>query len=294
MRVLCTLRSAAMSRPAQVGMLVIAVSVATWNLERMPHASLAPALVGLAPWIVGKYVLCPLRWHAFSQSGKTRRWHMRAYAESELLGLVTPGHAGTDVWRVHRLEKVGLRRPCAIAEVGLDRFVGALGMTAFVLLAGASLPPQLLGAAIAIATAVLLVGFVLARLRPDLLPRRPLPPPRALVRGLLLSVAYQLTIVALLIGVVHAVGHRVEPLALLGVFGAAQVAGIIPGVHGASPKEGALVVGLAALGIPWTAALGAVSLLALLAWGPALVIGGGSMLARRLSMRRTGAVPLPA
>ena len=39
-----------------------------------------------------------------------------------------------------------------------------------------------------------------------------------------------------------------------------QVAGIIPGVHGASPREGALVVGLASLGVTWTAALGAVAL----------------------------------
>ena len=285
-RVLC-------SPVLRFAVLGLALAAAAWNLERTPSASLAPALVGLAPWIIGKYVLCPLRWHALSLAGKTRRWHLRAYAESELLGLVTPGHAGADLWRIHRLENVGRRRPCAVAEVGLDRLVGAVGLTAFVVIAGASLPVQLLLAAIGIALTVILVGLVLARVRPDLLPRRPLPPMRTLLRGIAISVVYQLTILAMLLGVVHAVGHTVEPLALLGVFGAAQVAGIIPGVHGASPREGALVVGLATLGVPWGAALGAVALLAILAWGPALLLGGGSLLARRYAARR-GGVPAAA
>jgi hypothetical protein len=283
-RSLC--RAIVRSPVVRFGVLAVAIGLAVVNLERTPQASMGPALVALVPWIVGKYVLCPLRWHALSQSGRSRRWHLRAYAESELLGLVTPSHAGADVWRVHRLEKVGRRRSCAIAEVALDRLVGAVGLTAFVLLAGASLPPQLLVAALAIAAVAALVGFAVARLRPQLLPRRELPPARTLVRGVLISVVYQLTILVLLLGVVRAVGHTVDPLALLGVFGAAQVAGIIPGVHGASPREGALVVGLAALGVPWTAALGAIALLGLLAWGPALLLGGGSFLARRLATRR--------
>ena len=65
-------------------------------------------------------------------------------------------------------------------------------------------------------------------------------------------------------------------MALLGVFGASQVAGIVPGVNGVSPREGALVVGLASLGITWQAAVGAVALTALLAWmpGPAARRGG--------------------
>ena len=40
----------------------------------------------------------------------SRRWHLRAYAESELLGLLTPGHVGADVWRMHRLTR-GRPRP---------------------------------------------------------------------------------------------------------------------------------------------------------------------------------------
>jgi hypothetical protein len=103
-----------------------------------------------------------------------------------------------------------------------------------------------------------------------------------LLKGVALSMAYQLTIMGLLIGNLAAMGQEVSPLALLGVFGASQVAGIIPGVHGASPREGALVVGLASLGVTWPAALGAVALAALLAWLPALLLGGVSFLAHRL------------
>jgi hypothetical protein len=213
-----------------------------------------------------KYVLCPLRWHALSLAGKNRRWHLRAYAESELLGLVTPGHAGADLWRIHRLENVGRRRPCAVAEVGLDRLVGAVGLTAFVVIAGASLPVQLLLAAIGIALTVILVGLVMARLRPDLLPRRPLPTDAhaaAWDRDLRGLPAHHPRDAA-------GSGARRRPHRRAArpprVFGAAQVAGIIPGVHGASPREGALVVGLATLGVPWGAALGAVALLGLLAW----------------------------
>jgi len=262
--------------------LVIAVLASVWSMDRVPGASWQPALLGLIPWVVGKYVLCPLRWHALSISGRTRRWHIRAYAESELLGLVSPAHVGADLWRLHRLQRTGLSRPCAAAEVGLDRMVGAVGLTVFVLVAGATLPPQLLLAAAGIAGAILVGGLVVHRLRPGLLAARPLPPPRILVKGVLISMGYQLTIMGLLIGNVAAMGETVDPLALLGVFGASQVAGIIPGVHGASPREGALVVGLASLGVTWTAALGAVALTAVLAWLPALLLGGASLAVRRL------------
>lgn len=262
--------------------LVVAVMASAWSMDRVPGASWQPALLGLLPWVVGKYVLCPLRWHALSVSGRTRRWHIRAYAESELLGLASPAHVGADFWRLHRLQRTGLSRPCAAAEVGLDRMVGAIGLTVFVLIAGATLPPQLLLAAAGIAAVLLVGGLVVHRLRPGLLAARPLPPPRVLVKGVLISMGYQLTIMGLLIGNVAAMGETVDPLALLGVFGASQVAGIIPGVHGASPREGALVLGLASLGVTWTAALGAVALTAVLAWLPALLLGGASLALRRL------------
>jgi hypothetical protein len=84
-------------RHRKVGVLVllaIAVAVPLLTLPSLPRLSWWPALAGLLPWVFGKYVLCPLRWHALSESGRTRRWHIRAYAEAELCGLLTPGHVG--------------------------------------------------------------------------------------------------------------------------------------------------------------------------------------------------------
>jgi hypothetical protein len=269
--------------------LAIAVGVSLWSVDRVPQASLVPALVGLLPWVAGKYLLCPLRWHALSVGGQERRWHIRAYAESELLGLASPGHAGADLWRVHRLSSVGMRRSAAVAEVALDRLVGATGLAVAVLLTGTVLPPGVLVALLGITAAVLVGALALRALRPDVLRHRPLPCPRVFAQGLLLSLGYQATIVCLLLGTITAVGHPVDPLSLIAVFGASQVAGIIPGVHGASPREGALVVGLASLGVSWTAALGAVALAAVLAWVPALLFGGGSLLARRLATPRAAA-----
>jgi hypothetical protein len=269
--------------------ITIALVVSFWSFDRVPDASWEPALIGLLPWAVGKYLLCPLRWHALSMSGRTRRWHLRIYAESELLGLASPGHVGADLWRVHRLQTgASMTRTCSFAEVALDRLIGAVGLTAFVVVSGATLPGRVLAAAAGIAVVVLVVVAVLRRRRPDLLAGRPMPPPKIFVKGVLLSVGYQLTIMGMLIGTVGAMGEQVHPLALLGVFGASQVAGIVPGVNGASPREGALVVGLASLGITWSAAVGAVALTALLAWVPALLFGGGSFAVRRLAALRTG------
>jgi hypothetical protein len=261
--------------------LLVAVGVSVWSMDRVPHTSWQPALLGLVPWVVGKYLLCPLRWHALSCSGRNRRWHLRVYAESELLGLASPAHLGADLWRMHLLQKIGMNRPSAMAEVALDRLVGALGLTAFVLVSGATLPLRVIVAALALAAGVLLIALVVRRVRPGIFAGRPMPPLPVLMRGVAISVAYQLTIMGMLIGAVSAMGEQVHPLALLGVFGASQVAGILPGVNGASPREGALVVGLASVGVTWQAALGAVALSALLAWVPALLIGGAAFAVRR-------------
>ena len=266
--------------------LTIATIASLWSMQRVPDASWQPAALGLVPWVVGKYVLCPLRWHALSLSGRTRRWHLRAYAESELIGLSSPAHVGADLWRMHRLQGVGMGRASAIAEVGLDRFVGAIGLTIFIVVSGATLPTRVLLAAGGIAAVIVVAGLVLHRFRPGMLKARPLPPVRVLVHGVVLSMAYQLTILGLLLGNVAAMGEAVEPLALLGVFGASQVAGVVPGVHGASFREGALVVGLASLGVTWSAALGAVALGAVLAWLPALLLGGACLGVRRIASLR--------
>jgi hypothetical protein len=183
-------------------------------------------------------------------------------------------------------------RPDAMVSVGLDRLVGALGLAVFIAFAGTTLPAAWLLVAAGFAVAVLAGGLLLRRFRPDLLPRRPLPRPRQLAHGLVLSAGYQLSIAALLLGTLAATGHELSPLALLGAFGASQLAGALPGPHGASPRDGALVVALAALGVPWAAAAAAVALKAAVAWLPALLIGGVSLVLTRRAARR--AVPLPA
>ena len=274
-------------------LLCAAVAVSLWSFDRVPHAAWLPALLGLLPWAFGKYVLCPLRWHALSVSGKPRRWHLRVYAEAELLGLISPGHAGADIWRVHKLETTGMNRASSVAEAALDRLMGSIGLTLFVVLAGATLPARVLVATVGIAVLFLVAALVIRRVRPALLADRPLPRPSVAAKAVALSMCYQLTILGMLMGTVAAMGQELNPLQLLGVFGASQVAGIIPGMHGASPREGALVVGLASLGLTWSAAIGAVALAALLAWLPALLLGGGSFAVRRLRAR-FGQAPAPA
>jgi len=284
------------SRGAALRALLVAVAIAVpvLTLPSLPELAWWPALLGLAPWVVGKYVLCPLRWHALSASGRSRGWHIRAYAESELCGLLTPGHVGADAWRVRRLTRTGMSTPDAVAEAGLDRLVGALGLAAFVGLSATALPLRMLTTALGLAALAVVLAVVVGRRRPDLVPRRPLPRGRALLLGILLSVGYQLSICLLLLGTVMATGHTLGPLALLGAFGASQLAGAVPGPHGASPRDGALVIALAGLGLPWQAALGAVALKAALAWLPALLLGGVSLLLARLLRDSWHADRLPA
>ena len=286
-------------RTASLRVLLVAVAVAVpvLTLPSLPELAWWPALLGLVPWVVGKYVLCPLRWHALSASGRPRRWHVRAYAEAELCGLLTPGHVGADAWRVRRLTRTGMSTPDAVAEAGLDRLVGAIGLAAFVGVSATALPVRMLVTALGLAAVAVVVAVVVGRRRPDLVPHRPLPRGRALVLGIVLSVGYQLSICLLLLGTVMATGHTLGPLELLGAFGASQLAGAVPGPHGASPRDGALVVALAGLGLPWQAALGAVALKATLAWLPALLLGGVSLLLARVLADRWHAdapSPVPA
>jgi len=262
----------------------VAVAVPLLTLPDLPQLTWLPVVLGLAPWLVGKYVLCPLRWHALSESGRSRRWHIRAYAEAELCGLLTPGHVGADAWRVRRLHRTGMSTPDAVAEAGLDRLVGAIGLAVFVGVSAVALPAQLLLTALGLAATALVVAVLVGRRFPHLVPQRRLPRPRKVAFGIAMSACYQLSICLLLLGAVAATGHSLGPLALLGAFGASQLAGAVPGPHGASPRDGALVLALAGLGLPWQAALGAVALTATVAWLPALLLGGVSLLvARRIA-----------
>lgn len=272
--------------------IALAVAVPAVTLPGLPSVSWWPVALGLLPWVVGKYLLCPLRWRALTNADLGRWWHIRAYAESELLGLLTPGHVGADLWRIRRLTHAQLTRGDALASVAVDRTVGAVGLAVFVVFAGSALPTRMLLTALGIGVAAIVVLLVVRKLRPQLLPTRPLPPPRRLAQGLVLAMAYQATIAVLLLGTLGATGHTLSPLELLGAFGASQVAGAVPGPNGASPRDGALVVALVALGVPWTAAAVAVALKAALAWLPALVLGGVSLIVTRRLLRRN-ATPAP-
>jgi hypothetical protein len=154
---------------------VLALAVPLITLPALPRLSWWPALLGLAPWIIGKYVLCPLRWHALSTSGRSRRWHLRAYAEAELCGLLTPGHVGADAWRVRRLTRTGMSTPDAVAEAGLDRLVGAIGLAAFVGFSATALPVRMLLVALGLAAAAIVLAFLVGRRRPHLVPTRRCP-----------------------------------------------------------------------------------------------------------------------
>lgn len=279
------------SRALLVLGLVVAVAVPALTLPRLPHVSPWPVVLGMIPWIIGKYLLCPLRWRVITGAGLSRWWHIRAYAESELLGLFTPGHVGADAWRIRRLTLTGMGAGDAVTSVGVDRLVGAIGLTLFVVFAGAALPTRMLVVAAGFA-GLLLVAALIARLvRPDLITIERLPTPKRLAQGLALTAAYQLTIAAMLLGALQSTGHQVSPFALIAAFGATQFAGAVPGPNGASPREGALVVALVALGVPWSSAAAAVALKAALAWLPALALGGVSLLVTRRMMRSTAVVP---
>ena len=268
---------------------VVSLAVPVLTLPRLPEVSPWPALAALPAWVIGKYVLCPLRWHALTDAGLGRWWHLRAYAESELLGLLTPGHVGADLWRMHRLRRSGLGGGDAVASVGLDRFVGAVGLVVFMVFAGTALPLRQLLIALGVGMAMVVAVLVLRRVRPSLLPTRPLPPPRRFLFGLAMSVAYQLSIAALLFGTVAATGHTLSLLELIGAFGATQLAGAAPGPHGASPRDGALVLALVALGLPLIAAAAAVALKATFAWLPAIALGGSRLLLTRRESRLAAA-----
>lgn len=286
------LRSLMHSRVVLVLTVAVAVAVPALTLPHLPRVTWWPVLLGLLPWIVGKYVLCPLRWRVLTPSDLSRWWFVRANAEAELLGLFTPGHIGTELWRMRRLNRSGLSAADALASVGMDRLVGAIGLTAFVAFAGTAVPVGMIVVALGVAVLALVAALIVRRVRPELMPRRPLPPPRQLAHALLLSAGYQLSIAALLLGAVAATGYTISPLALLGAFGASQLAGAVPGPNGASPKDAALIVALVALGIPWMAAAGAVTLKACLAWLPALALGGLSLIRTRRDARTFAAIPV--
>lgn len=279
------------SRAVRGVALVLVVAVAAFSFEHVPSIDVGPVLYGLVPWTLGTYLLCPLRWHSISGSGRGRRWHLRVYAESELLGLLTPAHSGADLWRVRRLRDTGLVRRAAVAEVGIDRGLAGAGLLAFTALSGGGLPPEVLGPVVGVLAVV--AGAFVVRRRRGRTGARPLPAPRTLLAGVALSLGYQVAMFGLVVGCSRAVGLGVGLLTLLGAFGAAQVASLLPGMHGCSAREGAFIAGLVASGTSLSGAVGLVSVITVAAWVPALALGGGSLLLRRLLRPVVTAVPVP-
>src|SRR4051794_36257311 len=92
----------------------IVVAVSTWS--HLPKMHLQPALLGLACWTVGNYLFCPLRWRSVSTRGKRWGWYARVYAEGELLGMLTPQHAGADLWRGPPPLDQGARQSAGVGE----------------------------------------------------------------------------------------------------------------------------------------------------------------------------------
>jgi hypothetical protein len=131
----------------------------------------------------------------------------------------------------------------AYADVAVDRIVAGLATLIFILVAGMTLPLADALPALIASPFVLMAALLVRRRHPDLFKRRPLPSPSKVLRGVGLGLVYQLTFLALLLGSVNALGHDVAPLPLLGVVGASRIAGMLPGIHGAGPREGALVAG---------------------------------------------------
>jgi hypothetical protein len=264
-------------RVAAIG---LPIGISLVNLARVPSVTLLPLAPALALYVVGKYLLCPLRWHALTGGGLTRRWHVRAYAEGELLGLAAPAHVAADLWRANRLIRAGVPPAHTARACALDRVVGAIGLGVGAAAIGVMLPPVVL-AVLAVVVAVALGGWYLwARRR-----REPGTGPgwRALGFALGISILYQATVAVFLLAVVTAVHEPVSPLRLAAIYAASQIAGIIPGWTGLSARDGAFAASLTSLGLSWSAALGSVALAALIAWVPALVLGGTSLLARWLA-----------
>lgn len=269
-----------------VPILGIVVAVGTWS--HLPHMRLEPALVGLACWTVGNYLVCPLRWKSVSSRGRPLAWYVRVFAEGELLGMLTPQHAGADLWRIRQLMANGAERSTAIVEVAADRLAGGVMVFALALVAGMAVPARwwpVAGGVVALIAAGAWAARHWWRPRVEKLQR---PRGWAFARSAAISALYQLGYLGFIVGLVQAVGHDVNLLGTASVLGLSQAAGLLPGVHGAGPKEGAMTGGLVALGLPLTAAVSAVALGAALTWLPALVVGGGGLVARGIRPRLRG------
>src|SRR4051794_17150833 len=163
----------------------IAAAVVTWM--KLPHMQLEPALVGLACWTVGNYLICPLRWQSVSTRGRSLAWYARIFAEGELLGMLTPQHAGADLWRIKQLVSAGSDKGAAVVEIAADRLSGGVMIITIGLIAGMSVPAKwwpIAGAVLGVGAAA---GWGARRARAPPVPPRPRPQGGGFLRGAPLS-----------------------------------------------------------------------------------------------------------
>jgi hypothetical protein len=62
------LRALLRSRTVLVLGVLVSIVVPVVTLPRLPAVSPWPLLAGLLPWVIGKYLLCPLRWRALTDA----------------------------------------------------------------------------------------------------------------------------------------------------------------------------------------------------------------------------------
>ena len=239
----------------------------------------------------GKYVLCPLRWHGLSASGRSRRWHLRVYAESELMGLLTPGPqrrrpvAGAPAaphraWTVRPRSRTS-RSTGSSGAVGLALFVVAgRGRAAA---AGARRRAGGLAAVVLVARAAAAPPPAGAAAEPAGRPGPPARPRAGAVDGLPADHPR------------HAARRPRRDRPHRPAAGAARRLRRQPGRGDPAGRARRRPQGGRAgrrvwwrSGVPFGSALGAVSIVAVAAWGPALLLGGGCLLVQRLRRRAPG------
>jgi uncharacterized membrane protein YbhN (UPF0104 family) len=253
-------------------------------LRRLGSADLRlaiPAVIGL----VAVQALGALAWWAISRAlrGGAMPWGetLRLYYVAQGLGALTPGNLGADVYRVAagtRDERAPGWRVRLVAIV-VQRVTSTLalvclGLAGFLVLPSAaapSLPLFLIGALLAIGSAVLI--WLISRRR-SWLPDQDgsSPPTRRLAEaggiGLLLGAAFHIVAIGLGGLLVASVTRVTDPLPILGCLAIARLSILLPiSPSGLGIQEGALSLLFMQIGLPAETALAAALLnrLALLA-----------------------------